>query len=216
MKLTQLQKLAEGSSLEGPRRRYLDKIEDAINKVEGLVTADLLKNLLKDGDFPASESADLLHAAKKLSGEFEDFKMALLQEFDGLNEATGGMHTSAGIKAKQKRDATAKAREEKAAVTRSAEPTDELKTQEKIIKKILGSVEDDLPYAARYKNWEVLPNTKEVHWVTQESGPKESSEAARIIAKQIRVQGVKGWTVKVVLRDDFDGEKTKWHAKVKT
>ena len=92
----------------------------------------------------------------------------------------------------------------------------EPRVEQKEIKKILGKIENQLPYEARFKSWDVYALKKTIEWVTQESSPWESKEAAFIIARVLRkAKLAKGWTVKVTIRDEYRGDNTKWHAKVK-
>jgi nucleotide-binding universal stress UspA family protein len=97
-----------------------------------------------------------------------------------------------------------------------AEPLD-ISTQTSIVEKVLRKAERELPHECRYKSFETLQSMKEVEWVTQESSDEQGKEAAKTIAKLIRAAGVKGWTVKVTIRDNYHGGvKTKWQGKAKS
>jgi len=84
------------------------------------------------------------------------------------------------------------------------------------VMEILGGVESVLPGSCRYKSYEAIADTKTIHWVTQESGTYESKLAAAEIVKVLKANGLKGWIVKVVVRDDYCGDDTKWHCKLKS
>ena len=59
MKFTKLQALAEGTSTsasEQSRRKWIDRAEESIDKIEGMMVGDVLKKLLKDGGFPETEA----------------------------------------------------------------------------------------------------------------------------------------------------------------
>ena len=206
MKLTKLQSLAEGTSKAAGKAKVFkimdpldEKIEiayDAIEHVRNQLQSSVLKDLLKDEGFPVTETklvketADAAFVAiKKLGNELADLHMALGMHFedDDLKEAK---EPSAGMPPEN---------------------------EERIIRKVLANIEDDLPRAARYKSWDTDSYNKTIDWVTQASNAAESQAAARTIAKAIRKAGVKGtgWTVRVVVRDDYRGDKTKWHTKVK-
>lgn len=83
--------------------------------------------------------------------------------------------------------------------------------ERKIVDKVLDRAESELDHDARYKNVEVSTDKKEVEWITQETSPEGSAAAAKILARLIRKAGVKGWKIKVVLRDLYNGDKsTPW------
>ena len=90
MKLTALQKLAEAqfppkgasSREELSRRTKLEKIEGVIESLRTHLEGNVLKKILADGQFPATESKALLKKFDAFASEFEDFKMGLLFEFD--------------------------------------------------------------------------------------------------------------------------------------
>ena len=73
--------------------------------------------------------------------------------------------------------------------------------EEITVRNVLRNIEDDLPYECRYKEYNVFANKKTVEWVTQESSPHQSLLAAEEIADALKHAGLRGWTVKVVLRD---------------
>ena len=74
----------------------------------------------------------------------------------------------------------------------------------------LRSLENELPHAARYKSFDFDATSKNVWWVTQESDEDDNDEVADIIAKALHDDGYEGWTVNVVLRDDYRGEDSPW------
>jgi hypothetical protein len=88
--------------------------------------------------------------------------------------------------------------------------------EEAVVMSVLRKVEGFLPYECRYKFYDTHQETRTADWITQESSTREGKEAAKIIAKQIQKAGVKGWTVRVVIRDDYDGDQTKWQGKAKS
>ena len=65
----------------------------------------------------------------------------------------------------------------------------------------------------RAKSWEVYPKDKEIEYITQESD--DTGTIAKQLAKMLKSSGCDGWVVKVALRDNYVGEKTKWQ-KAKT
>jgi len=204
MKLTKLQQLAEGKA-EGKKKVFkmfdplTDKMEvahDNVKHVMEQLESAVLTDLLKQEGFPETESKAAKAALKaayaavgKAYDELSDLHMALGMHFedDDLKEAK---EPSAGMPPEN---------------------------EERIIRKVLANIEDDLPHEARYKSWDTDSYKKTIDWITQESNAAESQAAARTIAKAIRKAGVKGtgWTVRVVVRDDYRGDKTKWHIKVK-
>jgi hypothetical protein len=104
----------------------------------------------------------------------------------------------------------------KSAVSAAA-PVLDISTQTSIVEKVLRKAEAALPHECRYKSFEALQSMKEVEWVTQESSDEQGKEAAKTIAKLISKAGVKGWTVKVTIRDNYHGGvKTKWQGKAKS
>ena len=86
MKLTKLEKLSEGKmhgKLEERRvRNWFDQVEPVIENAYKAATGKLLEKMLADGGFPATESKAFVDAAKKMMGEFEDLKMAMLIPFE--------------------------------------------------------------------------------------------------------------------------------------
>jgi flavin-binding protein dodecin len=85
MKFTKLQALTEGtsqSSSERDRRKWVDRAEESIDKIEHMMVGNVLKKLLKDGGFPETEAKAMQQSFAKFVNEFEDFKMAILIEFD--------------------------------------------------------------------------------------------------------------------------------------
>lgn len=87
------------------------------------------------------------------------------------------------------------------------------KEEMEVIRNVLRNIEGALPDSARYKTWDIDSNKRIVYWVTQESSPRESQIAADTIAHELAMQHLKGWLVKVVLRDEFRGyedHKTPW------
>ena len=85
MKFTKLQALAEGTSAsasEQSRRKWIDRAEESIDKIEGMMVGDVLKKLLKDGGFPETEAKAMQQSFHKFASQFDDFKMAMLIEFD--------------------------------------------------------------------------------------------------------------------------------------
>lgn len=87
-------------------------------------------------------------------------------------------------------------------------PLTEESAEAKAIRHMMRGMEKLLPHSCRYKQWDVNDHDKTVEWVTQESEPHESQEAADTIAKKLSDWGFKGWTVKVILRDLYRGNKT--------
>lgn len=77
--------------------------------------------------------------------------------------------------------------------------------EKSIIQSTLRNIEEKLPHSARYKSRDVDYNKRVVYWVTQESSPRESQIAADTIAHELAMQHIKGWLVKVVLRDEYRG-----------
>lgn len=75
--------------------------------------------------------------------------------------------------------------------------------------KFCNKIESELDHEDRFKDLEAYMDTKTLEWVTQEGG--DSSGTAKQIAKLFRQNGWKGWTIKVVLRDNWgDPKTTKW------
>ena len=98
---------------------------------------------------------------------------------------------------------------------------DEIKSVEKVVRGVEDQMETHFgTNKHRYKEWDVRidgAGNKVVDWVTQETDKYQSKEAASFIAKALRKAGIPGWTVRVVIRDEFrPGEDMKWHAKVKS
>jgi len=89
--LTQLQKLAETKvdeaimpghpSEERARRKWLDSLATHLQRADGMIHGEVIKKILKDGGFPATETNDFIKAWDKAQSEFDDLKMALLQEY---------------------------------------------------------------------------------------------------------------------------------------
>lgn len=75
------------------------------------------------------------------------------------------------------------------------------KAETKAIEAIVRGSEMFLPNACRFKSWNVFPDKREVEWITQESTPRQSKTAAKVIANRLSKAGYGGWKVKVVLRD---------------
>lgn len=88
--------------------------------------------------------------------------------------------------------------------------------EEKIVKGVLRDAEDHLPHECRYKSYDVSKSDKTVDWVTQESSDSDGNSAAKAIAKMIKKAGVRGWTVRVTIRDNYRGTNTKWQGKAKS
>lgn len=82
----------------------------------------------------------------------------------------------------------------------------------KAIEGIMRTIDSKLPRVCRHKGWDVYPEGKIVEWITQESEPEESQDAANKIAEVLAKAGYKGWKVRVCLRDLVrdDDEKTPW------
>lgn len=80
----------------------------------------------------------------------------------------------------------------------------------RIAGKILSGAEGHLDRECRYKDYEFDVDKKTVEWVTQESDEGQSQEAAETIAKLFTNAGLTGWTIKVVVRDEWDGEDSPW------
>lgn len=91
-------------------------------------------------------------------------------------------------------------------------------TEAETVKKVLKTVESKLPRDCRYKSYEQYDSVKTIEWVTQESEDEQGAEAAKTIAKLLTDAGVTGWTVKVTIRDEYDGDggKTKWQGIAKS
>lgn len=70
------------SGTESKRRGILDRMEKLINQLDTAIDGTVLKNMLADGGFPATESKALIKKFTAFHMEFDDFRMALLQEFD--------------------------------------------------------------------------------------------------------------------------------------
>lgn len=204
MKLTKLQSLAEGTSKDDGQTKVfkiMDPLTDLIESADENVTkimeklhSDVLTDLLKQEGFPATESKAAKDAAKaavaavrKLHEELMDLHMSLGMHFhdEDLNEAKA--------------------------------PTSNPENEERIIRNVLKQAEQHLSRSARYKSWDTDHYNKTIDWITQESSPEESKQAAKTLVSLIRKAGVKGtgWTVRVVIRDEYKGDKTKWHAKFK-
>lgn len=90
---------------------------------------------------------------------------------------------------------------------------------QKGLNKLLGELDTDaadgdhefLDHDCRFKDLNVVwPTT--VEWVTQQSSERQSQDAARTIARIMKKAGFTGFTVKVVVRDDWgdDDKKTPW------
>lgn len=69
---------------------------------------------------------------------------------------------------------------------------------------LTAEAEDALSKDAMYKHWSVNKKTKEVEWVTQATGARGTQEAAEVLAGILTKHGIKGWTVKVCVRDDYN------------
>jgi hypothetical protein len=168
----------------------------------------VLTDLLKAEGFPVTEAKAAKDAAQiafkaisDLEDEVRDLHRAIETHFDtDLNEAK---------KAEVKKPGTALALKAGTAVALTPQ------AEKKIVTKVISNAEDDMPHEYRYKSYDVLDD-KTVHWVTQQTSPKESAAVAQTLVRMLRKAGVKGWTVKVVIRDDYIGDKTKWHAKLKS
>lgn len=199
--LTQLKKLTEAKA--GTRAAvdaFFNKVEDevelaydAVVKVRTTLQSAVLTNMVKDLGHPATESKAAKDAA-------EAAYMAIRKLEGEFNDLHRALATNF-----EKIDEAVKSEELSPA------------QQEKIVKKVLSKVESDLPHDCRYKSWDTFPSKKEAHWVTQESNESQGEQAAKTIAKAIRAAGVKGWTVKVTIRDDYTGPDMKtWQGKAKS
>lgn len=70
---------------------------------------------------------------------------------------------------------------------------------------------DYLSKDARYKEINVRWHSREVEWVTQEThSDYQNVDAAKQIAKVMKKAGFTGITVKVAVRDNWNGDKTPW------
>lgn len=79
------------------------------------------------------------------------------------------------------------------------------KEEMSVLNRAMRNMEDKLDHEARYKSWDVDESKKIIYWITQETSPRESQIAADTIAHELAMLHLKGWLVKVVLRDEFRG-----------
>ena len=87
MQFSQLEQLAssttsltegKGTLTEDRARRFFDSLETRIESVGKSVEGEVLKKLLADGGFPATESKALIAAWNKFCSEFDDLKMGVI------------------------------------------------------------------------------------------------------------------------------------------
>jgi hypothetical protein len=80
------------------------------------------------------------------------------------------------------------------------------RVSEKEVEAALRGAERYLDHEARYKQWDVSVSDKTVFWVTQETySPEQKKMAARTLAQLLKNADIRGWTVKVTVRDDYSG-----------
>lgn len=96
MKLTKLQNLAEGNAaakqaaLLSRVQTVFDDLEEHIIRAERIIDGEVLKKLIKDAGFPATEISDLKKSCSKFYEEFEDLLRGVVTTLErgGLQEAT--------------------------------------------------------------------------------------------------------------------------------
>lgn len=72
----------EGTLTEDRARRFFDSLETRIESVDKSVKGEVLKKLLADGGFPATESKALIAAWNKFCSEFDDLKMGVISSLE--------------------------------------------------------------------------------------------------------------------------------------
>ena len=85
--------------------------------------------------------------------------------------------------------------------------------EEEVIGEVLSTIETQLDDECRYKSYYVDKSNRIIYWITQESSPRQSQIAADTIARELAMQHIKDYVVKVVLRDLYQGDedsKTPW------
>ena len=86
----------------------------------------------------------------------------------------------------------------------------EVLAQVKTIKKVLASAGSFLDHEARAKESHLNEFDKTVEWITQETDAKGSKRAAEDIFTELVDAGIDDWTVKVIGRDDAQGDPDTW------
>lgn len=64
------------------RRRFCDSVEDLLSRLQARLEGNVLKKILSDGGFSATESKAVIEKLGELQDAFDDLTMALLFQYD--------------------------------------------------------------------------------------------------------------------------------------